>query len=214
MMERPGAVNPLLRRASAADVHDIARFVIASAESFLPAVFGPQIVSALVSLAAGEGTLFSHEHAWIAEAEGRALGMLLGYTGAVKSAEDPRTGFALLRLLGVDMLSRLGSLLRTQSAIGRMGRDEYYVSNLAVDDTHRGRGIGTLLIAHATREAREAGARAVVLDVESDNDGARRLYERLGFHPVAETPAITLGGRSFCFVRYAMASLWELDQRP
>lgn len=206
--------DPQLRRGSAADAPDIARLVISSAESFLPAVFGPRIAGVLTSLAAGRGTLFSHEHAWIAESEGRTLGMLLGYPGAVKSAEDPRTGFALLRLLGVDLLARLGTLLRTQSAIGRIGRDEYYVSNVAVDEAHRGRGVGTLLIARAAREAREAGARTVVLDVESDNSGARRLYERLGFRPVAETPAITIAGRSFSFFRYAMPSFWELDQRP
>ena len=193
--------NLVVRRSVAADASDIARLVLLSAEHFMTAVFGPGIAHALEEMAAGRGTLFSHEHAWIAEEEGQVRGMILCYSGAVKAWQDPRTGLALLRLLGMDMIRRLGTLLSMQSSIGRIGRDEYYISNVAVFPGHRGKGIGARLIECAAGEAALAGARAVVLDVETDNPDARRLYERLGFLCARETPPVVLGGRTFAFAR-------------
>lgn len=195
------AVNLRIRRSVPADASDIARLILLSAEHFMPAVFGQGISHALEDMAAGRGTLFSHEHAWIAEEGGRTLGMILGYAGAVKAVQDLRTGLALLRLLGTDMIRRLGTLVRMQSTIGRIGRDEYYISNVAVFPEHRRKGVGARLIELAAAQAAASGARAVVLDVETDNPGARRLYERLGFRPSRETPRVVLGSRSFAFVR-------------
>jgi ribosomal protein S18 acetylase RimI-like enzyme len=201
-------VNPEsveVRRARSGDAPGIARLLLLSAEQLLPALFGPGISTALEDMAAGGGTLFSHRHAWIAEEEGSTRGMLLGYTGAAKRAQDPLTGLVLVRHLKIDMVRRLGPLLRMQSTIGRIGADEYYISNVAVFPDHRGRGIGAMLIARAGAEARSAGSRAVVLDVEIDNPDAQRLYERLGFRVVSETPAVVLNGHEFALRRMAMA---------
>ncbi|HVO38568.1 MAG TPA: GNAT family N-acetyltransferase [Spirochaetia bacterium] len=197
----PSLDGILIRPAGSADAADIARHILLSAPLLLPAVFGPGITGILESLAAGRGTLFSHEHALVAVEGGRALGTILGYTGATKAEQDPRTGFALLRFLGLDMVRRLGTLLRMQSAIGRMDRDEYYISNVAVSPDRQGQGIGGRLVEAARRGARLRGARAVILDVETDNPGARRLYERLGFSAGGRTPEIEIAGRAFAFVR-------------
>jgi len=195
----------LIRPARPADAADIAHHILLSAPAFLPAVFGPQIAATLEALAGGTGTLFSHEHAFVAEEGGRALGTILGYTGTEKATQDPRTGFFLLRCLGLDMVRRLGTLLRMQSAIGRMDREEYYISNVAVLPERRGHGVGARLIAAARREAERRGARAMILDVETDNPGARRLYERLGFRAASRTPEIEIGGRSFAFLRMSLS---------
>jgi len=196
-----------IRGARPEDAPHIARLVLQSAEHFLPALFGPGISRAIERLAAGRGTLFSHEHAWIAERRGSVLGMLLGYTGAVKRAQDPLTGFALVRLLKLDMLRRLGPLLKMQSTIGRIAGNEYYVSNVAVEPDHRGRGIGARLVARARAEAERSGLRSIVLDVEADNPRAQRLYERLGFRVVSETPAVLLEGQMFALRRLEMRLL-------
>ncbi len=193
-----------IRRARQEDAPHIGRLVLLSAEQFLPALFGPGISRAVELLAAGRGTLFSHEHAWIAEEGASARGMLLGYSGAVKKAQDPLTGFALVRLLKLEMLRRLGPLLKMQSTIGRIAGDEYYISNVAVFPGHRGRGIGEKLIAAALDEAGRAGSRSVVLDVETDNPDAQRLYERLGFRVVGETPSVALAGHVFSLRRMAL----------
>jgi ribosomal-protein-alanine N-acetyltransferase len=60
--------------------------------------------------------------------------------------------------------------------------DEVHVNNLAVRPAFRGRGIGTALLRRLLADARALGARRATLEVRASNEGARRLYERLGFH--------------------------------
>jgi ribosomal protein S18 acetylase RimI-like enzyme len=55
------------------------------------------------------------------------------------------------------------------------------VQMLAVERQHRGRGIGSALLAALIDVARTAGYEELTLHVRRDNDGARRLYERTGF---------------------------------
>jgi ribosomal protein S18 acetylase RimI-like enzyme len=190
-----------IRRAWPEDSIHCARLILASAEKFLPAVFGPHIKEALTHLAAASGNLFSHSHAWIAETKGKSVGMLLGYTEREKAAENPRTGFVLLRCLGFSMIRRLGRLLRLQITIGRIPVQGYYISNLAVYPEFRGRGIGSTLISRAHQEALEKGCSLLLLDVEIDNEAAIRLYSRLGFTTRGHTRPIVLSDRPFSLDR-------------
>ena len=193
--------KPILRPATPADAADITDLILLSAEHFLPAVFGPRIKEGLTTLAAHNGTLFSSSHAWMADAEGRAAGMLLGYSGRERTKEDPATGLGLLRILGGGMLRRLGRLLRVQRMIGAIALDEWYVSNVAVRPELRGQGIGRARMLNAEERARSDGAAAIVLDVETDNPSAIRVYERLGYATVSTTPSLSLDGREFAFFR-------------
>jgi ribosomal protein S18 acetylase RimI-like enzyme len=56
---------------------------------------------------------------------------------------------------------------------------------LAVAPAHRGKGVGTTLLAALLLQARLDGFAALSLSVERDNP-ARHLYQQLGFEPVAE----------------------------
>ena len=55
------------------------------------------------------------------------------------------------------------------------------VQNLGITPGHRNRGLGTSLLFQALRGFRRAGLDRVYLEVTADNDGAIRLYHRLGF---------------------------------
>src|SRR5207247_3539019 len=59
--------------------------------------------------------------------------------------------------------------------------DEIHINNVAMRPAYRGRGLGTALLTHVLGEARRLGARRATLEVRSSNEGARRLYEHLGF---------------------------------
>lgn len=63
------------------------------------------------------------------------------------------------------------------------------VCNVGVLEAHRGRGIGTALMAEAERRASPAGR--LRLGVGLDNPAARRLYERLGYRPTGEVETTT-----------------------
>jgi [ribosomal protein S18]-alanine N-acetyltransferase len=59
--------------------------------------------------------------------------------------------------------------------------DELHINNLAVTPGRRGSGAGTALLLEVLREGARMGARRATLEVRRSNEGARRLYERLGF---------------------------------
>jgi [ribosomal protein S18]-alanine N-acetyltransferase len=66
-------------------------------------------------------------------------------------------------------------------AVSRMAADEAEILSIAVATSHRGRGLSRdLLLTHLGHLAGR-GVRAVFLEVEENNQPARRLYERAGF---------------------------------
>lgn len=60
------------------------------------------------------------------------------------------------------------------------GRDAF-IDELFIQESHRGRGVGTKTIEFAASEAKSAGVNAVHLEVAHRNEGARRVYRSLGF---------------------------------
>jgi ribosomal-protein-alanine N-acetyltransferase len=60
--------------------------------------------------------------------------------------------------------------------------DEIHINNVAMRPGFRGQGIGTALLHHVLAEATRMGARRATLEVRASNEGARRLYQRLGFY--------------------------------
>jgi len=55
------------------------------------------------------------------------------------------------------------------------------IHDLAVLPSHRGRGIGRLLLDGVLRKATELGCCKVTLEVKANNTKARRVYEMAGF---------------------------------
>ena len=58
-----------------------------------------------------------------------------------------------------------------------------YVYDIVIDEAARGRGVGTRVMRWVEHEATRLGLHAVTLSVAAHNEGAVRLYERLGFEP-------------------------------
>ncbi|MEU0372498.1 GNAT family N-acetyltransferase [Streptomyces sp. NPDC006283] len=69
------------------------------------------------------------------------------------------------------------------AAIGRCVVDGRWAGFMAVevDPVHRRQGLATAVMAALARRALDEGASAAWLQVESDNDGGRALYEAMGF---------------------------------
>ena len=66
--------------------------------------------------------------------------------------------------------------------------DEIHINNVAVRPQYRGSGMGSAILRHVLAEARRLGANRATLEVRASNEGARRLYERLGFHTAGRRP--------------------------
>src|SRR5690349_3969048 len=76
--------------------------------------------------------------------------------------------------------------------VGMLGYATDAIEGLFVDADYHGRGVGTALVAHAQRLS--SGTLAV--DVNEQNDGALRFYQRLGFVEVGRSQTDSYG-RSF-----------------
>lgn len=63
----------------------------------------------------------------------------------------------------------------------RAGHKYGAIQNIGIVPRHRGRGVGSALISAALGGFQQAGVSRVYLEVTAQNDGAVRLYKRLGF---------------------------------
>lgn len=76
-----------------------------------------------------------------------------------------------------------------------IGPQDFYLACVAVDEKARGQGIGTFILESALEMAQESGKEKAVLDVDFNNEGARRLYERFGFRIFGQKSIWWFGGK-------------------
>ncbi|MEU4690001.1 GNAT family N-acetyltransferase [Actinoplanes sp. NPDC023714] len=95
--------------------------------------------------------------------------------------------------------------LRVSAALAPLGRSEaggvLVLDGVCVDARHRGRGIGSALLAAAQAHAATRGDREVQLSVVDTNPRAEALYRRLGYRVVGEGSMGVLG-ELYGFRRY------------
>jgi ribosomal protein S18 acetylase RimI-like enzyme len=75
----------------------------------------------------------------------------------------------------------LGVCLWTLAFSSWRGAKGIYISDLYVEPEARGRKIGEALLQEVVRQADGLGAKYVKMEVDENNLGAQRFYERLGF---------------------------------
>ncbi len=77
------------------------------------------------------------------------------------------------------------------------GDQGVYVSDLYVDDSERGTGLGKRLLKETARLGKEAGATHLRLSVTDTNSNARAFYERLGLKHRDDECIYQASGQSF-----------------
>jgi ribosomal-protein-alanine N-acetyltransferase len=70
--------------------------------------------------------------------------------------------------------------------LSRLAADEAEILTIAVESGWRGKGVGRALLAENLRQAANAGAKAMFLEVDEANAPAHALYARYGFTKVGE----------------------------
>lgn len=69
-------------------------------------------------------------------------------------------------------------------AIMSLGGDEAHLLNLCLDESVRGRRLGTMLLEHVMQRATREGVRVLYLEVRPSNSHALKLYRDAGFNRV------------------------------
>ncbi|MEE1133540.1 GNAT family N-acetyltransferase [uncultured Methanobrevibacter sp.] len=97
------------------------------------------------------------------------IGMLIYYID-----KFPRHfNFRSLRLLIVDILDYF--------VLCDVGPGDLYIAEIAIDSSLRGQGLGKQVLLEVIDYAKSQNLNRVILDADFRNEGAKRLYEKIGF---------------------------------
>ena len=119
---------------------------------------------------------FSYRNSVVAEVDGKVVGALVGYP----VADEPEA-------IDPDSTPPMFVPLRE---LENLAPGTWYVNSVAVFPEARGLGLGSALMRCAERTASDLGLRGISLIVSDANDGARRLYERLGYRETGSRPMV------------------------
>ena len=105
----------------------------------------------------------------ILDDENDIIGLLMLYTS--KTSHD--LYFNSPKLVIVDILDHF--------VLCDINDDDLYLAQIAIDPKMRGQGLGRKVILEVIDYARSKGYKRVTIDADFRNEGARKLYERIGF---------------------------------
>jgi ribosomal protein S18 acetylase RimI-like enzyme len=105
--------------------------------------------------------------------------------------ERTKSGLAsmwLADMVGWGLIGQVFVQFRTSDRRTANGKTRAYVHSFRVRDAWRGQGLGERLMDLVEADLLDRGFREVTLNVAQDNEGALRLYQRLGYHIVKKIP--------------------------
>lgn len=166
------------------------------ADAILDAI-GPELTSGLAgvnhtrgdvhtlfsSLAAREDTQYSFRNSRIAiNSDGTPMGVCISYDGADL--------ISLRRPFFQEANHRIGwniSADEIDALPGETAPDEFYLDTLMTLPEYRGKGVASALIRDAKGKAEKTG-KPLGLLCDTENPGARKLYDSLGFRSCGQRP--------------------------
>lgn len=182
-----------LRKPYDSEIHACARLIYTSGPDLYCYIFAtqqPEIYEYIKFLCKTTGSLFSRDNITIDEDDGIVRGLVLAYP-----ARD-MVKISMRMLKSIPGISQIQGFQHFMKIVFRMGlnryfpgtsSDEFFISNFAVFEEYRGKGIGLKLLYKMEDIARENDLEKLSLYVEIDNINAIRIYEKFGFTKVRES---------------------------
>lgn len=168
----------LFRPAQRGDAREIARSFQITSEGGADYIWsliaqpGEDLLEVGAARYAREGVNFSYENCLIAEHQGRVIGMMHSYVMRHDPHAEPVTDPVLAPYADMEI------------------PDTLYISSLALDEGWRNQGLGATFLQAAQARCDALGLDGLSLIDYAANTGARRFYERHGFH-IVKTCQIT-----------------------
>ena len=184
----------LFRPARRDDAREIARFFQISSEGGADYIWsliaqpGEDLLEVGAARYAREGVNFSYENCLIAEHQGCVIGMMHSYVMRHDPHAEPVTDPVLAPYADMEI------------------PDTLYISSLALDEGWRNQGLGATFLQAAQARCDTLGLDGLSLIDYAANTGARRFYERHGFHivktcQITPHPLIRVTGKAFLMSR-------------
>ena len=161
----------MIRKAQKEDVKKTMFLLALAMEHFIYKLSGKEDYNGAMEILENfflqENNRLSYENICVYEEDGEILGAICFYDGA-------RAEF-------LDMPLKMNlKALGKQDTILKECEDEFYLDSVAVDEKARGKGIAKKLILYAQEEAQKA-QKKLSLIVETQNEIAKKTYDKLGF---------------------------------
>ena len=182
-----------LRKPDNNEADDCAKLLYISGPELYSYIFverEPKVYDLIKFLYNTPGSMIAKDKAFIEEENGRIRGLILAYPASdMKKMAMPmlKSIKGLLRINGLVNLLKMLYRLKLNRHFPGTKNDELFISNLAIFEEYRGKGIATKLLDKAEEMAIEIGLNKLSLYVETDNLHAKRVYEKRGFQEVKKT---------------------------
>ncbi len=182
--ESDASPEPRVRRMRNGDAEGVARLHRDSMPgAFLPSL-GVGFLRQLYRALSADREAAAH----VAEAGGRVVGFAAGvgsvprfYRRFLVRRGLPAAVMAMPSLVRPSVLRRTRETATYPSGTSSRSGTEAELLAIAVHETHRGSGLGSELASRVLSDLFAEGAERVRVVVGADNEGANRLYERMGF---------------------------------
>jgi len=202
--------NLVIRKGKADDADDFSRLLLLSGPDVTVFFFGPNAGDIAKRLFRQPRNLFSFEHSHFIEVNGRTAGMVLGYSWEHKEREEGHFGWLLLKYMKWRVLTKIPFWLKARK-LEEIEEDEYYIASIAIYPEFRGLGLGTRLLSEIEQELGKTSDK-IVLDVETHNQRAIKLYQRLGYNIV--TPSLRIKNYESFRMRKILKQTAEKELAP
>lgn len=112
----------------------------------------------------------SYQNCLVIEVSGQIVGVLVAYHGSQTNTLDQ------------PYIDHILHTTKQQVTITKEAQDdEYYLDTIGILPNYRGKGYGTVLIGAFEKQAAQLGYSKLALLVSQKNEGAYKLYQRLGY---------------------------------
>lgn len=172
-----------IRKALKSDYEECVRFIRSAIEEQANLFSGSDdnevINQEMYDYFKSENNRCSHDICDLVEFDGKVIGSMISCSGAQ------------LRVRNAPILNRLKEKFPNEKEYEKWAKhidgvveasdDEYYIDNIGIDISFRGKGIGTRLIRYAEEKALNLGMKKVSMLADVENEKAFQLYVRLGY---------------------------------
>lgn len=195
--------DSIIRRGKPEDAQNFSNLMIMSGK-LLSRLYGKKSDLLMQYLFKHPQNIYSHEHTYFAEADGKIAGMLLGYTREDNLSQQQRTRDLTIGFLKIRYLLSISNMMKVYKNMGGLLEDEYLISNIAVYPEYRKKGFGKMLVDKAKRLAKGRRKYRLVLDVMVDNKTAISFYTNVGFVVENVRPTFQVNKKSFEYYKMSL----------